>query len=138
ERYQARSVIVAVGSRPASLGLDGEAALFGRGLSHCATCDGPLFRGQTVGVVGGGDSALQEALTLATYVGSVVIFQREAELTARSAYRHRLDDQPAIQVRLTTVVERLHGHPSLTAVTVRDLASGETEDVPLRGLFPYV
>ncbi len=138
ERYQARAVIVAVGSQPASLGLAGEAALFGRGLSHCATCDGPLFRGQTVGVVGGGDSALQEALTLATFVDSVVVFQREADLTARSVYRHRVADAPAIQVRLNTVVERLHGEPSLTAVTVRDLASGATEELPLRGLFPYV
>jgi thioredoxin reductase (NADPH) len=137
-RYQARAVIVAVGSRPTPLRLGGEEALFGRGLSHCATCDGPLFRGQTVGVVGGGDSALQEALTLTGYVASVVVLQRGSTLTARSVYQQRVAAAPAVDVRFNTTVEQLHGDGSLTGVTVRDHGSGVTEDLPLRGLFPYV
>jgi thioredoxin reductase (NADPH) len=138
ERYQARAVVVAVGSRPLPLGLRGEEELFGRGLSHCATCDGPLFRGQTVGVVGGGDSALQEALTLTSYVASVVVLQRGSELTARSVYQQRVAEEPAIDVRLNTTVDQLHGAESLAGVTVRNLGSGVIEDLPLRGLFPYV
>src|SRR5689334_4364874 len=79
EALSARAAIVATGSAPRSLGLPGEEALQGRGISHCATCDGPLFRGKTVGVVGAGDSGLQEALTLAAQVGRVLVFERRAE-----------------------------------------------------------
>jgi thioredoxin reductase (NADPH) len=138
DRYQARAVIVAVGSRPKPLGLAGEEQLFGRGLSHCATCDGPLFRGQTVGIVGGGDSALQEALTLTSYVSGVTIFQRGPRLTAQAVYQQRVAAEPTIQVRYGTVLDALLGNETLAGVRVRDVASGVVSDVPLRGLFAYV
>jgi thioredoxin reductase (NADPH) len=89
-------------------------------------------------VVGGGDSALQEALTLATCVASVLVLQRGSELTARSVYRQRLAQQPTIEVRLNTTVEHLHWDSSLAGVSVRDHRAGTSEELPLRGLFPYV
>ena len=86
-RSQARAVILATGARLRSLGVDGEERLQGRGVSHCASCDAPLMRDRTVGVVGGGDSALQEALTLADAVGEVIVLHRGDALTAQAAYR---------------------------------------------------
>ena len=74
--YWARAVVVAAGSRPRELGIPGEGRLRGKGVSHCASCDGPLFRDRVVGVVGGGDSALQEALTLADHAAQVLLFHR--------------------------------------------------------------
>lgn len=138
EEIAARTVIVASGSRPRTLGLPGEDALVGRGISHCATCDGPLHRGETVGIVGGGDSALQEALELAEHVEKVIIFHRGPALTGLQAYQRRVAESPAIEVRLNTVVEALRGDGVLEGITVRDATTGTAEDVPLRGLFVYV
>src|SRR5437016_9959466 len=74
ERHRAKAIIVATGSKLKNLGVQGEEELMGRGVSHCASCDGPLYNGQTVGVVGGGDSALQEALTLTNYAERLLLF----------------------------------------------------------------
>jgi thioredoxin reductase (NADPH) len=137
-RYHSRAVLVAVGSRPRPLGLEGEERLVGRGLSHCATCDGPLFRGRPVGVVGGGDSALQEALTLAAFASRVTIFQRGDALTAQHVYRARVDASPAIEVRLATTIEAILGDDALAGVEVRDARRGALDVVQLAGLFPYV
>jgi thioredoxin reductase (NADPH) len=134
----AGAVIVATGSMPRRLGVGGEERLTGRGVSHCASCDGPLHRGRVVGVVGGGDSALQEALELAGHVERVIVFHRGTSFSAQAAYQQRLRETPNITVRLCTAVEELLGEQALEAVRVRDLESGETESVPLAGLFPYV
>src|SRR5919199_5512294 len=87
--YRARAVIVAAGSRPKPLGVPGEDRLYGRGVSHCATCDGPLFRGRVVGVAGGGSAALQEALTLANHAAHVIVFNQEASFSGQETYRRR-------------------------------------------------
>lgn len=107
-------------------------------MSHCASCDGPLLRDRTVAVVGGGDSALQEALTLAESAAEVIVFQRGEDLTAQAAYRQRALEQPKISVRSGTVVEEIVGESSVTAVRVRELATGETADVEVGGVFVYV
>jgi thioredoxin reductase (NADPH) len=133
-----RAVIVAVGSSPRRLGIPGEAELVGRGISHCASCDGPLFRDQAVGVVGGGDSALQEALTLAAFASRVTVFDMAAELAAQHVYRQRTLQEPRIEVRHTTRVDQLLGDGKLTGVCVRDLETGRTEELPLAGLFPCI
>ena len=78
--YRAKAVIVAAGSNLKQLGIPGEEEMFGRGVSHCATCDGPLYMGQVVGVVGGGDSAVDEALTLTEYADRVLLFHRRDQL----------------------------------------------------------
>jgi thioredoxin reductase (NADPH) len=136
--YQAGAVIVAAGSHARALGVPGEERLVGKGVSHCASCDGPLFRGQTVGVAGGGDSALQEALTLAEHVGKVQIFHRGAAFAAQQTYRQRVRDERKIEVCLNTEVREILGEQEVSGVTVCDLASGAERTVELVGLFVYV
>jgi thioredoxin reductase (NADPH) len=134
----ARAVILATGARLKSLGIDGEERLQGRGVSHCASCDAPLMRDRTVGVVGGGDSALQEALTLADAVGEVVVLHRGDALRAQAAYREPALAHPKVTVRYGTVVEEVLGEDTVSGVRVRELASDSTHELELGGLFVYV
>jgi thioredoxin reductase (NADPH) len=133
----ASAVIVATGSRPRRLGLPDEERLTGRGLSHCASCDGPLLRGQAAGVVGGGDSAMQEALTLADHAAAVYLFHRRAAFTAQRMLQQRALEHPRITIHPNTVVTALLGDDRLAGVEVRDLASGATTRHELAGLFVY-
>jgi thioredoxin reductase (NADPH) len=138
DSFQTRAVIIAVGSAPRSLGIVGEEELEGHGVSHCATCDGPLFRGKPVGVVGGGDSALQEALTLAEFASQVTVFDQAGQLSAQHVYRERASRVPTIEVRHSTLVEEILGNGNVEGVRVRELATGQRSVVPLAGLFPCV
>jgi thioredoxin reductase (NADPH) len=135
---QARAVILATGARLRSLGVEGEERLQGRGVSHCASCDAPLMRDRTVGVVGGGDSALQEALTLAEAVGEVIVLHRGDALTAQAAYREPALAHPKITVRYGTEVQEILGEDAVSGVRTREVASGDTQNLELGGLFVYV
>lgn len=134
----AGSVIVATGSRPKALGIPGEEKFTGMGVSHCASCDGPLFRDRTVGVVGGGDSALQEALELTIHVPKVILFHRGNAFTAQNNYQNRVVSSPQIEVRFGAVLEEVMGETSVAVVRVRDVATGDKSEVELGGLFVYV
>jgi thioredoxin reductase (NADPH) len=138
DRHLAKAVIVATGSSLKDLGVPGEAKLTGRGVSHCASCDGPLYNGQVVGVAGGGDSALQEALTLAAYTQRVLLFHQADEFSAQQSYQQRVLSEAKITPRYRTVIEEVLGDDGVTGVCVRDLASGEKSQVDLAGLFVYV
>jgi thioredoxin reductase (NADPH) len=134
----ARAVVIATGTTLKSLGIPGEEQLRGKGVSHCASCDAPLLRGRIVGVVGGGDSALQEALTLAQHTARVIILHRGEAFTAQAAYVQQVLDHPKIEVRFGTVVEEAVGNGALTGVRTRHVSDGTTENVELAGLFVYV
>lgn len=134
----ARAVVVATGARLRELGVPGEEELRGRGVSHCASCDAPLFRERVVGVVGGGDSALQEALTLADAVAEVVVLHRGDTLSAQASFQERVLAHPKIDVRYGTVVEEVLGDGTVSAVKVRHVASGAASELELGGLFVYV
>ena len=136
--HRAGAVIVASGSHARALGVPGEERLVGKGVSHCASCDGPLFRGQTVGVAGGGDSALLEALTLAEHVGTVLIFHRGEAFNAQQTYRQRVEDERKIEVCYSTEVREIIGESEVTGVRVHDLATDTERIVELGGLFVYV
>ncbi len=138
ETHRAKAVIVATGSTLKHLGVPGEEKLMGRGVSRCASCDGPLYNGQTVGVVGGGDSALQEALTLTNYAERVLLFHNGENFSAQQTYLQRVLETTKITPRYRTVVEDVLGDEVVTAVRVRDLATGEISHVDLAGLFVYV
>src|SRR5262245_47491200 len=138
ERHRAKAVIVATGSKLKNLEVPGEEKLMGRGVSHCASCDGPLYNGQTVGVVGGGDSALQEALTLTSFAGQVLLFHDGEKFSAQQAYQQRVLGNTKIMPRYRTVVEEVLGDDTVSGVRARELASGKTVDVELAGLFVYV
>lgn len=135
--YQARAVIVASGSRPRALDVPGAARLLGRGVSHCATCDGPLCGGQPVAVVGGGDSALQEALALTEYAGQVVVLHRGPAFTAQQTYQERVLAHPAIAVRFGVTVTEVLGAETVSGLRLRD-GTGMTTDLAVAGVFVYV
>ena len=119
DAYTAKAVIIAMGSSLKSLGIPGEEKLFGSGVSHCATCDGPLFMGETVCVVGGGDSAADEALTLTEYADHVVVFHRGESLDAQKALQDRLTSNRRVEVILNTHVESIAGDKTVIGVDVR-------------------
>ncbi len=133
----ARAVILATGTTLRSLGVPGEERLAGKGVSQCASCDAPLLRGKTAIVVGGGDSALQESLTLAAAVSQLVIVHRGKSFTAQQAYRDAVAALPNVAVRYETVVEEILGEDGLGAVRLRDSA-GAVEELPVDGFFAYV
>ncbi|HKE79101.1 MAG TPA: FAD-dependent oxidoreductase [Solirubrobacteraceae bacterium] len=133
-----KTVILATGARLKTLGVDGEERLQGRGVSHCASCDAPLMRDRTVGVIGGGDSALQEALTLAEAVGEVIVLHRGDALDAQATYQRRALEHPKITIRYGTVVEEILGEDTVSGVRTRDVPSGDTGDLELGGVFVYV
>lgn len=137
-QHLAKAVIVATGSSLKELGVPGEEKLTGRGVSHCASCDGPLYNGQVVGVVGGGDSALQEALTLANYSERILLFHEGSEFSAQQTYQQRVLSEAKMTPRYRTVVEEVLGDEGVSGVRVRDLASGESSQVDLAGLFVYI
>jgi thioredoxin reductase (NADPH) len=134
----ARAVILATGARFKELGLPGEERLRGHGVSHCASCDAPLLRDRAVGVVGGGDSALQEALTLAEAASRVIIVNEGRALTGQASYRSRALAHPRIEVRDGTVVEDILGEETLASVRIRELATGRASELEVGGLFVYV
>jgi thioredoxin reductase (NADPH) len=138
EQHRAKAVIVATGSTLKHLGVPGEEKLMGRGVSHCASCDGPLYNGQTVGVVGGGDSALQEALTLTNYAERVLLFHNGEKFSAQHSYLQRVLDNSKITPHYRTLIEEVLGDDVVTAVRVRDLEMNESRRVSLSGLFVYI
>lgn len=132
-RISAKSLIIATGASPRKLDIPGEERLVGKGVSHCASCDGPMLRGATVAVVGGGDSAMQEALTLARYVERVVLLCRSAALAGQATYRSRIKENRKIEVRYGATVAAIEGG---TAVSGVRLASGERLDAA--AVFTYI
>jgi thioredoxin reductase (NADPH) len=134
----ARAIVIATGTTLKTLGVPGEEQLRGKGVSHCASCDAPLLRGRIVGVVGAGDSALQEALTLAQHAARVIVLHRGAAFSAQAAYVERVQENPKIEVRFGTTVEEVIGNGGLTSVRTRTVNDGKTGELELAGLFVYV
>jgi thioredoxin reductase (NADPH) len=134
----ARAVIVATGAALRQLDLPGAARLTGRGVSQCASCDAPLLRGKPVAVVGGGDSALQEALTLARFASRVFVLHRGKALSAQAAYARPARENGRIEIRCETVVEDVVGDERLAGLRIRDLSSDTGADLEVAGLFVYI
>jgi thioredoxin reductase (NADPH) len=134
----ARAVIIATGSSLKKLDVPGEDRLRDKGVSHCASCDAPLLRGKVVAVAGGGDSAMQEALTLAEHVSKAFLFQRDAALSGQASYRERVAANGKIEVRLNASITEILGDDEVTGVRVVDTASGATEDIAVAAIFAYV
>lgn len=133
----APAVIVASGARLRAMGVPGEEALDGRGVSHCADCDGPLYQGQDVAVVGGGDSACQEALVLAAHCRHVHLVHRSSQFRAREAYVQAVRSHPGITVHLDTQVQAVLGEVAVTGLRLR-APDGTTCELSVQGVFPYV
>lgn len=133
--YTAPAVILATGSEYRHLGLPNETRLAGHGVSYCATCDGPFFRGKPIVVVGGGDSAVGEAIFLARFGSTVTLVHRRGELRASSILIERAVADPKISFAWHSIVTDIHGDDSVTAAELTDARSGETRVIPAAGLF---
>jgi thioredoxin reductase (NADPH) len=134
-RHRARTVILAMGSAYRELGLPDEKRLSGHGVSWCATCDGFFFRDQDIAVVGGGDSAVEEATFLTKFARSVTIIHRRDELRASKIMAERAHANDKIRFAWNSTVEAIHGDDKLTGVTLRDTVTGEARELPVTGLF---
>jgi thioredoxin reductase (NADPH) len=133
--HRARAVILAMGSAYRELGLPDEKRLSGHGVSWCATCDGFFFRDQDIAVVGGGDSAVEEATFLTKFARSVTIVHRRDELRASKIMAERAHSNPKIRFAWNSAVDAIHGEAKLSGVTLRDTVTGETSELPVTGLF---
>ncbi|MDQ6641983.1 MAG: thioredoxin-disulfide reductase [Actinomycetota bacterium] len=133
--YQARTVILAMGSRYRKLGVPDEDRLSGHGVSWCATCDGFFFREQHIAVVGGGDSAIEEATFLSRFGSKVTLVHRRDELRASKIMQERAFADPKIEFGWNSEVASLEGDDKLTGVVLRDTATGKTRKLDATGLF---
>jgi thioredoxin reductase (NADPH) len=134
-QYTADAVIVSTGAQSLMLGLEAESRLLGHGLSTCATCDGFFFRGQEIAVVGGGDSAVEEASFLTKFASKVILIVRRDELRASKIMQERAFSNPKIELRWNTVVDDLVGTEKLEGAVVRNRVTGEVTTLPVTGLF---
>jgi thioredoxin reductase (NADPH) len=135
DEYRSETVIVSTGAQSLMLGLPEEERLIGHGLSTCATCDGFFFRDQEIAVVGGGDSALEEANFLTRFASKVTIIHRRDELRASKIMQDRAFDNPKIEFMWNSRVTALHGDNKLESITVEDTVKGGERQIPLSGLF---
>ena len=133
--YEARTVIISTGSEYRHLGIDGEERLSGHGVSYCATCDGFFFKDQDIVVVGGGDSAMEEATFLTRFARSVTVVHRRDELRASAVMAKRAQEDPKVSFAWNSRVVELDGEDSLTGVTLEDTVTGERRRLEASGLF---
>jgi thioredoxin reductase (NADPH) len=133
--FGARALIVATGAQSLLLGLPNEQELIGHGVSTCATCDGFFFREQDIAVVGGGDSALEEAIFLTKFARTVTIVHRRSSLRASKIMQDRAFENEKIRFRWNSVVESIKGDGSVEAVQLRDVRTGALDELPVSGLF---
>ena len=133
--YLAKSVVISTGANPRPLGVDRESEMIGRGVGYCAHCDGGFYRGKTVAVVGGGNSAAAEALYLSRIAKEVILIHRRDSLRATQIYHKPLMDAANIRVIWNSEVAELLGEDLLEGVKIRNLQSGEEETLKVQGLF---
>lgn len=139
DRYEARAVIIAAGARHRQLGLPEESELVGRGVSYCAVCDGGFYAGKDVAVVGGGDSALQEALLLADICRRVTVIHRRETFRGDTEKQKRLFSRPNVEVLTPMAVEALHAeNGELRSLTLKNVLTGETRELETEALFVSV
>lgn len=135
DEYRAETVIVATGASARQLGLESEQRLQGRGVSYCATCDAAFFRDKVVTVVGGGDSALEEALFITRFASAVHVVHRRQEFRASPIMVDRARQNEKIEFVLDSVVEEVLGDAKVTGVRVRNVVTGDTTELPTDGFF---
>ncbi len=136
--YESRSVIIAVGGKPRTLGLESEKKFQGTGISYCATCDGDFFTGEDIVVVGGGNSALEEAVSLTQYAKSVTIVHQFDHFQGYAHAIKAADENPKISFMMESVIEEFLGDDTLTGVKVRNKKTGEVTTLNVTGAFIFI
>lgn len=138
EVYRSRAVILAMGAAPRYLGVPGEDTLLGRGVSSCATCDGFFFKDQDIAVIGGGDSAMEEATFLTRFARSVTLIHRRDEFRASKIMLERAYADPKINVLTNTKIIAVEGADSVTGLKLENAVTGEASQLPVTGMFVAV
>ena len=136
--YRADAIIICTGTEYRKLGIPGEAEFTGRGVSYCATCDGAFFKDSKIVVVGGGDSALTEALFLTKFAKEINIIHRRDALRATKIYQERAFANPKINFLWNSVVEEIRGNQTVNSVVVKNVTSNEVREVPTEGVFMFI
>ncbi len=136
--HETKTIIIATGAQAKRLEVAGEERLIGRGVSYCATCDGPLFRNKEVAVVGGGDRAVEEALFLARYAQKVSLIHRRQELRASRILQERAGKENKIKFVLDSVIEEIIGRDRVEAVKIKNVKSGSEYNLSCQGVFVSV
>ena len=135
---EAKAIIVATGASPRVLGVPGEKEFTGKGVSYCATCDGPFFRGLEVLVVGGGDTAVKEAVYLSRLASKVYLVHRRDKLRAEKILQEKAKNAENIEILWSHVLEEIKGEQLVTSTVVKDLKTDETRELPTEGVFVFV
>lgn len=135
--YQASSVIIATGAANKKLGVPGEKEFTGRGVSYCATCDGPLFKNKDIAVIGGGNRAVEEAIYLTGFTKSVTIIHRRDRLRAQEVLVKRAKENPKIKFLLSSIITGITGRDGVEKIKVKDLKKEEEKYIPCEGVFIF-
>lgn len=138
ETFETRALILTTGATPQRLEIEGESLLTGRGVSYCATCDGPFFKDQEVAVIGGGDTAVEEAIFLTRFARRVYLIHRRDELRATKLLQERALAEEKISIIWDTVPTRIAGETGMEGLDLRNVKSGETTYLPINGVFVFV
>lgn len=136
--YLAEAVIIATGADPVHLNIPGEKELTGKGVSYCATCDGWFFKQKNVVVVGGGDSALEEAIFLTKFAAKVIVIHRRDAFRAGAILQSRVRENPKIEFLMDSVVKKINGSDKVTAVTVENVKTGMQSEITTDGVFIFI
>ena len=136
--YKAKTVLIATGSASKKMEVPGEDEFIGRGVSYCATCDGPFFEGKTVMVVGGGDAAVEEAIYLTKFAQKVYLVHRRDALRATKFVQEKAFANPKIEFVWDSVVEKINGSEMVENVTVKNVKSGSLQEIVTAGIFIYI
>lgn len=135
---ETRAVIIACGAAPQKLGIEGEGQLTGKGVSYCATCDGPFFRDQPVAVIGGGDTAVEEALYLTRFASRVFIIHRRDRLRAIQLIQERARNEAKIEIIWDTVALKISGDTAVKSLELKNVKTGLIRTLPVEGVFVFI
>ena len=135
QEFEANSLIIATGASAKWLGIPSEGKFIGRGVSSCATCDAPFYKGKDVIIVGGGDTAMEDSLFLTKFVNSVTIVHRRDQFRASNIMQERVKANPKIKIMWNSVVEEITGDTKVSGVKIRNVLTNETKDMPISGVF---
>ncbi len=138
QRYEAKSIILATGANPRPLKIEGEEKFRGKGVSYCATCDGAFFNDEKIAVIGGGDSAVEEAIFLTKFAEMVYVVHRRDQLRATKIAQERAFSNPKIKFVLNSIAEKIDGDDSVKALHIKDVKTEERSVLDVHGVFIYV
>jgi thioredoxin reductase (NADPH) len=136
--FETKALILACGATPQKLGVEGETQMTGKGVSYCATCDGPFYRDQDVAVIGGGDVAVEEAVFLARFARKIHLIHRRGELRATKVLQKRAMDEEKISFIWDTIPTRIVGESAVEGLDLKNVTSGEVSHLPVQGVFVFI